>query len=158
MSDTLHDTRPFAPPAPARRPALGGDGFASPRIAVLIPCYNEEVAIPRVVAAFRAALPQATIYVYDNNSRDGTREAALAAGAVVRTETLQGKGHVVRRMFADIEADAYLLVDGDDTYDASAGPEMVRQLWKTGWTWSRASASRTRPPPTARGTASAMPC
>jgi glycosyltransferase involved in cell wall biosynthesis len=66
--------------------------------------------------------------VYDNNSRDGTREAALAAGAVVRTETLQGKGHVVRRMFADIEADAYLLVDGDDTYDASAGPEMVRQL------------------------------
>jgi glycosyltransferase involved in cell wall biosynthesis len=103
--------------------------FAAPRIAVLIPCYNEEVAIPRVVAAFRAALPQATIYVYDNNSRDGTRAAAAAAGAVVRTETQQGKGHVVRRMFADIEADAYVLVDGDDTYDAGAVPEMLRLLF-----------------------------
>jgi glycosyltransferase involved in cell wall biosynthesis len=99
------------------------------RIAVLIPCYNEEVAIPRVVAAFRAALPQATIYVYDNNSRDRTTAMAREAGAVVRTETLQGKGHVVRRMFADIEADAYLLVDGDDTYDATAAPEMVHRLF-----------------------------
>lgn len=102
---------------------------AAPRIAVLIPCYNEEVAIPRVVAAFRDALPQATIYVYDNNSRDGTRRVAEAAGAVVRTETQQGKGHVVRRMFADIEADAYVLVDGDDTYDAAAAPEMLRLLF-----------------------------
>lgn len=101
---------------------------ATPRIAVLIPCYNEEVAIPRVVAAFRAALPDATVYVYDNNSKDGTVAAARAAGAVVRTETLQGKGNVVRRMFADIEADVYLLVDGDDTYDAAAAPEMVRLL------------------------------
>jgi hypothetical protein len=102
---------------------------ASPRIAVLVPCYNEEVAIPRVVAAFRAALPHATIHVYDNNSRDNTRRAAAAAGAVVRTETQQGKGHVVRRMFADIEADAYVLVDGDDTYDATAAPGMLRLLF-----------------------------
>ncbi len=100
----------------------------APRVAVLIPCYNEEVAIPRVVAAFRAALPDATIYVYDNNSKDRTAAAARAAGAVVRNEQLQGKGHVVRRMFADIEADAYVLVDGDDTYDAAAAPEMLRLL------------------------------
>ncbi len=101
---------------------------AAPRIAVLIPCYNEEVAIPAVIAAFRAALPGATIYVYDNNSRDRTRDAAAAAGAVVRGESLQGKGHVVRRMFADIEADAYVLVDGDGTYEAAAAPEMLRLL------------------------------
>ncbi len=101
---------------------------AGTRIAVLIPCFNEEVAVPRVVAAFRAALPGATVYVYDNNSTDRTREVAAAAGAVVRTETLQGKGNVVRRMFADIQADAYVLVDGDDTYDAAAAPEMVRLL------------------------------
>ncbi len=101
-----------------------------PQVAVLIPCYNEEVAITRVVAAFRAALPQATIYVYDNNSRDGTIAAARAAGAVVRTEALQGKGHVVRRMFSDVEADAYVLVDGDDTYDADAASEMLRLLFE----------------------------
>ena len=100
----------------------------APRIAVLVPCYNEEVAIPRVVAAFRNALPEATVFVYDNNSRDRTREAALAAGAVVRTERLQGKGHVVRRMLADIEADVYVLVDGDDTYDAAAAPAMIRMM------------------------------
>lgn len=99
-----------------------------PRVAVLIPCYNEAVAIPRVVAGFRAALPDAVIYVYDNNSKDGTRDAAAAAGAVVRGESLQGKGNVVRRMFADIEADIYVLVDGDDTYDAAAAPAMVRLL------------------------------
>lgn len=103
-------------------------GNPPPRVAVLIPCYNEEVAIPRVVAGFRAALPDAAIYVYDNNSRDGTRDAAAAAGAVVRGESLQGKGNVVRRMFADIEADIYVLVDGDDTYDAAAAPAMVRLL------------------------------
>ena len=96
-----------------------------PRIAVLVPCYNEEVAIPRVVSDFRAALPHATIYVYDNNSKDGTIPAARAAGAVVRTERLQGKGHVIRRMFADIEADFYVLVDGDDTYDAAAAPALL---------------------------------
>jgi glycosyltransferase involved in cell wall biosynthesis len=99
-----------------------------PTIAVLIPCYNEAVAIPKVVADFRAALPDATIYVYDNNSTDGTAGAARAAGAVVRTETLQGKGNVVRRMFADVQADIYVLADGDDTYQASAAPEMVRLL------------------------------
>jgi glycosyltransferase involved in cell wall biosynthesis len=105
-----------------------GAGGPAPRIAVLIPCYNEDVAIPRVVAAFRAALPAATVYVYDNNSRDRTAEVAAAAGAVVRREPQQGKGHVIRRMFADVEADVYLLVDGDDTYDAAAAPEMVRML------------------------------
>ncbi len=100
----------------------------APQIAVLIPCYNEAVAIPRVVAAFRAALPEATIHVYDNNSTDGTRAAAEAAGALVRTEPQQGKGNVVRRMFADIEADIYVLVDGDDTYDAAAAPAMVAMV------------------------------
>ncbi|MEO3473586.1 glycosyltransferase family 2 protein [Roseomonas sp. CAU 1739] len=98
------------------------------RVAVLIPCYNEEIAVPRVVAAFREALPDAVVYVYDNNSKDRTREVAAEAGAVVRTESLQGKGNVVRRMFADIEADAYVLVDGDDTYEVAAAPEMVRLL------------------------------
>ena len=100
-----------------------------PRIAVLIPCYNEEAAIGRVVADFRAALPEATIYVYDNNSRDLTAQIAAAAGAVVRNEPLQGKGNVVRRMFADVEADAYVLVDGDDTYHAGSAPALVEQLF-----------------------------
>jgi glycosyltransferase involved in cell wall biosynthesis len=98
------------------------------RVAVLIPCFNEAIAIGKVVADFRKNLDDAVIYVYDNNSTDGTAEVAAAAGAVVRRETLQGKGHVIRRMFADIEADAYLLVDGDDTYDADTAPEMVRLL------------------------------
>ena len=96
-----------------------------PSIAVLVPCYNEAIAIPKVIADFRAALPGATIYVYDNNSKDGTAAVARAAGAIVRTEPLQGKGHVIRRMFADIEADLYLLVDGDDTYEAAAAPRMI---------------------------------
>ena len=100
----------------------------SPRIAVLIPCYNEEVAISQVVTAFRTAVPAATIYVYDNNSSDCTREVAATAGAVVRTEGQQGKGNVIRRMFADIEAEAYVLVDGDDTDDAPVAPEMIRRL------------------------------
>jgi glycosyltransferase involved in cell wall biosynthesis len=100
----------------------------SPRIAVLVPCYNEEVAIPKVIADFRTRLPEATIYVYDNNSRDRTREVAREAGAVVRRENLQGKGNVVRRMFADIDADIYVLVDGDDTYDAASAPGLVRKL------------------------------
>ncbi len=99
---------------------------------MLIPCHNEAVAIPKVVADFRAALPDATVHVYDNNSTDGTQAAARAAGAVVRRERLQGKGHVVRRMFADVEADLYVLVDGDDTYDAAAAPAMVRLLWDEG--------------------------
>lgn len=100
----------------------------TPRIAVLIPCYNEAEAIGSVIRGFAAALPEATIYVYDNNSRDGTREIAAAAGAVVRTETLQGKGNVVRRMFADIESEVYVLVDGDGTYDAPSARSMVDQL------------------------------
>ncbi|HTH99450.1 MAG TPA: glycosyltransferase family 2 protein [Acidisoma sp.] len=96
--------------------------------AVLIPCYNEETTIGKVISDFRAALPDAVIYVYDNNSSDRTVETARAAGAIVRMETLQGKGHVVRRMFADVEAEVYVLVDGDDTYDAAAAPAMVLQL------------------------------
>ena len=114
--------------AQARALAPSPVPWAGLRLAVLIPCYNEAVAIPKVVADFRTALPGATIYVYDNNSRDGTVAAARAAGAVVRRETQQGKGHVIRRGFADIDADVYVLVDGDDTYDAAAAPEMVRRL------------------------------
>ena len=100
----------------------------NPRIAVLLPCYNEEAAIGQTVAAFRAALPGAAIYVYDNNSRDRTIEAARGAGAVVRSERMQGKGNVVRRMFADVEADIYVMADGDATYDASVVPAMVERL------------------------------
>ena len=103
-----------------------------PRIAVLLPCYNEEAAIGETVAGFRAALPDATIYVYDNNSRDRTREVAAAAGAVVRSERQQGKGHVVRRMFADIDADVYVMADGDLTYDPAAAPTMVELLLTDG--------------------------
>lgn len=98
------------------------------RVAVLIPCFNEEAAIGRVVEDMRSALPEATIYVYDNNSRDATVETATAAGAVVRGERKQGKGNVVRRMFADIDADAYVLLDGDATYDAASAPAMVERL------------------------------
>jgi glycosyltransferase involved in cell wall biosynthesis len=100
----------------------------SPKIAVLLPCYNEEAAIGATIAGFRAALPSATIYVYDNNSLDRTREVAAHAGAVVRTERQQGKGHVVRRMFADIDADVYVMADGDLTYDPTAAPVMVDLL------------------------------
>jgi glycosyltransferase involved in cell wall biosynthesis len=95
---------------------------------VLVPCYNEEAAVATVVADFRKALPSATIYVYDNNSRDRTVEIAREAGAEVRSETHQGKGHVVRRMFADIDADVYVLVDGDATYDAASAPMMIEKL------------------------------
>ncbi|MDR3539237.1 MAG: glycosyltransferase [Acetobacteraceae bacterium] len=99
-----------------------------PRVAVLIPCFNEEAAIGKVVSDFHAALPHAAIYVYDNNSTDHTMLEARTAGAFVRTERLQGKGHVVRRMFSDVEADVFVLVDGDDTYDASVAPTMVDLL------------------------------
>jgi glycosyltransferase involved in cell wall biosynthesis len=102
--------------------------MASPRIAVLLPCFNEEAAIARVIAGFRKALPGAAIYVYDNNSRDKTVQKATKAGAIVRTERMQGKGHVVRRMFADIDADVYVMADGDLTYDPKAAPAMVAQL------------------------------
>jgi len=104
----------------------------SARIAVLVPCYNEEAAIATVVRDFRASLPAATIYVYDNNSKDETVARAREAGAVVRTESRQGKGNVVRRMFADIEADVYVLVDGDDTYDATAAPTLIAKLVEDG--------------------------
>jgi glycosyltransferase involved in cell wall biosynthesis len=101
---------------------------AAPRIAVLLPCYNEEAAIAQTIASFRAALPDAAIYVYDNNSTDRTREVAAEAGAQVRTERMQGKGHVVRRMFADVDADVYVMADGDATYDAAAAPDLVMRL------------------------------
>lgn len=98
------------------------------RIAVILPCYNEEAAIGQTIASFRAALPEAAVYVYDNNSSDRTVDYARAAGAVVRIERMQGKGHVVRRMFADVEADVYVLADGDATYDASAAPALIERL------------------------------
>jgi glycosyltransferase involved in cell wall biosynthesis len=101
---------------------------ANLRIAILLPCYNEEAAVARTVADFRAALPDAAIYVYDNNSTDRTAEVAAAAGAIVRAERMQGKGNVVRRMFADVEAEIYVMADGDATYDAAAAPELVRRL------------------------------
>ena len=104
----------------------------SPSVAVILPCYNEEAAIAQTVAGFRAALPDAAIYVYDNNSRDGTVAAAKAAGAIVRSERMQGKGNVVRRMFADIDADIYVMADGDATYDAAAAPAMVARLVEEG--------------------------
>jgi len=98
------------------------------RIAVLLPCFNEGIAIGQVIRDFAAALPEATIYVYDNNSSDDTVRQAEAAGAVVRHEPQQGKGNVVRRMFADIEADIYVIADGDQTYDAASAPVMVDRL------------------------------
>lgn len=98
------------------------------RIAVLVPCFNEEAAVASVVGGFRKALPTAQVYVYDNNSKDRTAEVARASGAEVRSERRQGKGHVVRRMFADIDADVYVLVDGDATYDAPSAPGMIARL------------------------------
>ena len=103
-------------------------GTIAPTIAVLLPCYNEEAAIAQTIAGFRAALPNARIYVYDNNSRDRTIEVARAAGAIVRTERMQGKGNVVRRMFADVDADIYVMADGDATYDAASAPALVARL------------------------------
>ena len=100
----------------------------SMRLAVLVPCFNEEAAIASVIASFRNALPTAEIYVYDNNSKDRTVAIAREAGAVVRSERRQGKGHVVRRMFADVDADVYVLVDGDATYDAPSAPRMIEKL------------------------------
>ncbi len=99
-----------------------------PRVAVLVPCYNEEIAIGDTVRGFQKALPRAKIYVYDNNSKDRTMEVAAQAGAIVRRETLQGKGNVVRRMFSDIDADVYVMIDGDATYDPDAAQGMVDLL------------------------------
>ena len=98
------------------------------RIAVLLPCHNEAASIAKVVAAFKEALPTATVYVYDNNSTDNTAELARSAGAVVRFEANQGKGNVVRRMFSDVEADVYIIADGDETYDPTIAPELIRKL------------------------------
>src|SRR5450756_3236624 len=100
----------------------------STRVAVLVPCFNEEAAVATVVADFRKTLPTAEIYVYDNNSSDRTVAVAREAGAEVRSERRQGKGHVVRRMFADVDADIYVLVDGDATYDATSAPRMIDRL------------------------------
>lgn len=110
-------------PMNAAHPSLAGF-----EIAVILPCYNEEAAIDAVVEGFRKELPQARIYVYDNNSKDRTSEVAAAAGAIVRKETLQGKGNVVRRMFADVDADIYLMCDGDITYDAASAPALIAKL------------------------------
>lgn len=103
-----------------------------PNIAVILPCYNEEAAIAQTVAGFRAALPGAAIYVYDNNSSDRTVAVARKAGAIVRTERMQGKGNVVRRMFADVDADIYVMADGDATYDAAAAPAMIAKMREEG--------------------------
>ena len=98
------------------------------KVAVLVPCYNESKTVKKVVEDFRRELPEAVIYVYDNNSTDGTADLAGEAGAVVRCERLQGKGNVIRRMFREIDARVYVMVDGDDTYPAEAAPEMVRRV------------------------------
>ena len=110
------------------RSAASASPFGSYRVAVLVPCYNEAVTVAQVVRDFAAALPQATVFVYDNNSTDDTVSVARAAGAEVFRETRQGKGFVVRRMFTDIEADVYVLVDGDATYDAPSAPRMIARL------------------------------
>ncbi|WP_169173094.1 glycosyltransferase family 2 protein [Bifidobacterium oedipodis] len=102
--------------------------ITNPTIAVLLPCYNEEITIGKVVRDFRTALPSATVYVYDNNSTDRTAEIAAAEGAVVRKEPRQGKGNVIRAMFEDIDADVYVMADGDDTYPADAAPAMVSKV------------------------------
>lgn len=102
------------------------------RVAVLLPCFNEEPTIGKVVRDFRAALPEAEIYVYDNNSKDGTAQVAAAAGAIVRREPVQGKGNVIRRMFREVEADAYIMADGDDTYPADQAGALLRPVLEEG--------------------------
>ncbi len=103
-------------------------GADAPHVAVLIPCYNEAATIAKVVGDFRAALPAAAVYVYDNNSTDRTVECARAAGALIGHEPRQGKGHVIKRMFSDIEADIYVLADGDATYDTASAPHLIARL------------------------------
>jgi glycosyltransferase involved in cell wall biosynthesis len=126
MTETQgQDAKTFAGHDPRPEQALHS---ATHNIAVLIPCYNEEAAIHDAVTGFKTMLPAARIYVYDNNSQDRTSEIARAAGAIVRNEPLQGKGNVVRRMFSDVEADIYILVDGDNTYEAAAAPRLVEAL------------------------------
>ena len=113
-----------------KKPSASDGDFGGYNIAVLVPCFNEEAAIGKVVRDFKAVLPGATVFVFDNNSTDGTLAAARKAGAEVFREKTQGKGHVVRRMFTDVEADIYVLVDGDATYDAPSAPQMVALLLK----------------------------
>lgn len=120
-TDTLSAALGQPPARPAGR-------FAGLRLAVLVPCHNEALSIGQVIADFRQALPEAEIFVYDNRSTDDTAEVARRAGATVRREPMPGKGNVVRRMFSDVDADVYLMVDGDATYDASAAPAMVQKL------------------------------
>src|SRR5690242_19037299 len=127
--------RDFEKPRPLRLKFLASmsrldDYRRELKVAVLIPCYNEAAAIGKVVRDFRRALPMADVYVYDNNSTDDTCDRALEAGAHVGSETRQGKGHVVRRMFNEVDADIYVMVDGDDTYDASAAPALIDCLLK----------------------------
>ena len=119
------------------------------KIAVLIPCYNEEMTIYKVVSDFRRILPEAVVYVYDNNSKDRTAEEALRAGAVVRREYKQGKGNVIRRMFREIDAQCYVMTDGDDTYPAKDAPEMSVWFWSGAAIWWWATAC---PQPTLRKT------
>ena len=102
------------------------------KIAVLIPCYNESATIEKVITDFKRELPEAVIYVYDNNSTDGTDEIARRNGAVVRYEYQQGKGNVVRRMFREIDAECYIMIDGDDTYPAENAPEMIDKVLNHG--------------------------
>jgi hypothetical protein len=130
---SAHAARRVGGPMPHAAPE------AAPAIAILIPCFNEALTIARVIQGFRQGLPQARIYVYDNNSTDGTAGLAEDAGAEVRVERRQGKGHVVRRMFADIEADCYVLVDGDDTYDAEAAAAMSALVLEHGYDFINAS-------------------
>lgn len=104
--------------------------YHSFNIAVIIPCYNEQKAIAKVINDFKTNIPTASIYVFDNNSTDSTAQVAEDAGATVHFVPLKGKGNVVRRMFSDVDADIYLMVDGDDTYDASSAPEMINHLIK----------------------------
>ncbi len=130
----------------------------NPIIAVLVPCYNEQATIGEVVRDFRAALSDAAIFVYDNNSTDRTVQEAAAAGAIVRTEPLRGKGNVVRRMFADIEADVFVLVDGDGTYDARSAPRLVQQLLSDSLDMASAAASHLLSALTGGATSSATEC
>ena len=128
------------------------------RVAVLVPCFNEEAAVATVVADFRKALPSADIFVYDNNSSDRTVAVARDAGAQVRSERRQGKGHVVRRMFADVDADIYVLVDGDATYDAASAPRMIDRCCPIISTWWWAFASIRSRAPIGPATAPATGC
>src|SRR5665213_853734 len=125
---TSSDHGSIVSPIGITEPILTGETISRPRVAIIIPCHNEGVSIGKVITDFQAALPDANVYVYDNNSTDDTISIARACGATVRREPRQGKGNVVRRAFADVEADVYVLVDGDDTYDASAAPVLVGLL------------------------------